>query len=229
MSKEISVEEAFDAALSIASSKSIGGSQQGRLKNASRLDSGWAGVCFLLKGGDGEVLQRVSRREIEIEIFGSSKMSFTFADLSQIVENYYFPAWKQSFRYAGRATRKQFWMFYLINTICMLLLSPIPFLFWVYLFCTCFPSSSILVRRLQDTRRHWALSFLALIPFFGAVILVKWLAEPSKAINQSSRQSIQIKSKETQREELDRVSQMFNDGVITDQEYQAMRKKILDI
>lgn len=45
---------------------------------------------------------------------------------------------------------------------------------------TVLPQLAVAVRRLRDAGHHWASLFLALIPLVGAIILIVFLASPSR-------------------------------------------------
>ena len=101
--------------------------------------------------------------------------------------NYYVGPLKQYAVFSGRATRKEYWLFFFLNLIIYILLSfcegflrglgspegtPLPVLSFVYIIALLTPSLAVGVRRIHDAGKSawWLLA--GLIPILGAV----WLA-----------------------------------------------------
>ena len=81
----------------------------------------------------------------------------------------------------GRATVREFWSFYLINSVAgFLLLLLVPALGAVFLFGTLLPGIAVGVRRLHDQNRNGAYSLIAFIPL-GVVVLLFWATQPGTA------------------------------------------------
>lgn len=95
--------------------------------------------------------------------------------------------------FKGRASRKEYWVFYLFNfliswgliifDIIMINGAGIPnfrvgtFIYVIFLLALFIPSLAVLVRRLHDTGRSAAWLFIVLIPFVGAIALVIFLVQ----------------------------------------------------
>ena len=102
-------------------------------------------------------------------------------------------AWKKSFTYGGRATRAEYWWFYLINSVIGMVLAvaflaanqdvgPQGFSFqfvFIYPFAQVFPSVSIVIRRLRDLGKEWTWIFISLIPFIGGIWFIYLMCQPS--------------------------------------------------
>ena len=96
--------------------------------------------------------------------------------------------------FSGRATRSEFWLFTLINSIVISTLGGllfVEFLFSLFsLFYLAFglailiPSIAVLVRRLHDTGRSGWWYFLTLIPLIGPIILIIFLVGRSDLDNE---------------------------------------------
>ena len=99
--------------------------------------------------------------------------------------NFFLDALKQYADFSGRATRQQYWMFYLFYLIIYLALTVIEITLGLYdkevdmgLFTTIFmlglliPSLAILARRLHDIGRTGWWILLIVIPFVGALVLL---------------------------------------------------------
>ena len=81
--------------------------------------------------------------------------------------------------FSGRARRKEYWMFTLINAIVGAIINVIqlilglelPYLSMLYLLATFLPVLALAIRRLHDTDRSgaWALPFF--VPFIGWLVL----------------------------------------------------------
>ena len=116
--------------------------------------------------------------------------------------NYYTEALRKYVVFSGRARRKEFWMFALVNIIISIVLS------WggyylaialqatqVVIFCYALtvayslavflPTLSVAVRRLHDSGRSGAWMLLTLVPFFGPLLLfVFWCLDSQPGDNQ---------------------------------------------
>jgi uncharacterized membrane protein YhaH (DUF805 family) len=84
----------------------------------------------------------------------------------------------------GRARRKEFWMFTLINFIINVILNVINNgigIFWIisilYSVAIIIPGLAVSVRRMHDIGKSGWVILLALIPIVGAIILLVWTAK----------------------------------------------------
>ncbi|MGL5336745.1 MAG: DUF805 domain-containing protein [Enterovibrio sp.] len=103
--------------------------------------------------------------------------------------NWYLSVFKKYAVFSGRAPRKEFWYFTLINVLCTVVLVfideklgffypqvGIGVLSGVYTLLALLPSTGVLMRRLHDTGRSAWWGLITLIPLLGAIILVVLLA-----------------------------------------------------
>lgn len=85
--------------------------------------------------------------------------------------------------FSGRATRSEFWYFYLFNVLVWIgifLLFPIAmFTAPAYALAVMIPNLAVAVRRLHDTNRSGVFLLFAFIPLVGFILLIVWLAEDS--------------------------------------------------
>lgn len=103
---------------------------------------------------------------------------------------------KNSFKYEGRASRSEFWWFYLFSILALIGLFVLGaivigvtsngssqggssvaggifgMLFILYFIATFFPTLSLIVRRLHDSDKSGWFILLAFVPFGGIVLLV---------------------------------------------------------
>lgn len=93
--------------------------------------------------------------------------------------NYYLECFKKYATFAGRARRKEYWMFVLFNVIASIVLSiisnlcRIPFVLpALYSLAVLIPGISVAVRRLHDTGRSGAWWWIVLVPFIGGIWLL---------------------------------------------------------
>ena len=91
---------------------------------------------------------------------------------------YYLDCWKKYVTFAGRARRKEYWMFVLFNMIAAIIVSIIDtvaslnyVLSGLYSLAVLLPALSVLVRRLHDTGRSGAWVFIAFVPIVGGIWL----------------------------------------------------------
>lgn len=104
-------------------------------------------------------------------------------------KTYYWDVLKSNyFNFEGRATRKQFWMFFLFNAIIILILKALAFIstrFFglldpLYNLAILLPFLSISARRLHDTNRSGWWQLLNFLPFIGTLILLILLVMPAQ-------------------------------------------------
>jgi len=100
--------------------------------------------------------------------------------------DWYLKVLKNYFGFSGRARRKEYWMFILINTLISLALSravvvldvwilaSIPYL---YYYATLIPTWAVAFRRLHDTERSAWWLLLLVIPVIGWLVLLCFLCE----------------------------------------------------
>lgn len=100
--------------------------------------------------------------------------------------DWYLKVLKNYFGFSGRARRKEYWMFILINMLITLALSravvmldvwilaSIPFLYYIL---TLIPTWAVAFRRLHDTERSAWWLLLIVIPVIGWLVLLCFLCE----------------------------------------------------
>jgi uncharacterized membrane protein YhaH (DUF805 family) len=112
---------------------------------------------------------------------------------------WYFNVWGNYTNFQGRARRKEFWMFVLINTIISWVLlglglalippsggeSIAPFVpYYLYLFVIFLPSLAVQVRRLHYVGKSGWYLLLAFIPLIGTIwLLVLFVTEGDRGPN----------------------------------------------
>ncbi|MGY0216504.1 DUF805 domain-containing protein [Endozoicomonadaceae bacterium StTr2] len=89
---------------------------------------------------------------------------------------WYLKALKQYADFKGRARRKEYWMFFLINFVITLVLSFLdggePGISTVYALLIMIPGIAVTVRRLHDTERTGWWVLIGLIPVIGTIVLL---------------------------------------------------------
>ena len=170
-----------------------------------------------------------------------------------MIRSYLF-GWKNSFNYSKRTNRKTFFQFVFIDLLISLILGVIAqiifsttaseffvfYVFYPYVLIGFFPRLGISARRVKDTgkRTNWML--FSFIPIVGwLILLIIFLQEsmtdsqktleqtiPIKLISNESDQNESSNNIESKIEELNRLKEK---GIISEEEYEKMRKKTLGL
>ncbi|WML48330.1 DUF805 domain-containing protein [Neobacillus sp. PS3-34] len=89
--------------------------------------------------------------------------------------------------FSGRARRKEYWMFFLVNAIISIVLSILQsvadlnnLLTGLYSLAVLLPSIAVGIRRLHDTGRSGWWLLIALIPIVGGIILLVFTCQDSQ-------------------------------------------------
>jgi uncharacterized membrane protein YhaH (DUF805 family) len=97
--------------------------------------------------------------------------------------NWYLAVLKNYAGFTGRARRTEYWMFFLINLIIVIVLDVIgmvikvsTLLGGIYGLAVLIPSLAVGVRRLHDTGRSGWWLLIGLIPLVGSIILIVFMA-----------------------------------------------------
>jgi uncharacterized membrane protein YhaH (DUF805 family) len=106
--------------------------------------------------------------------------------------NWYLAVLKNYAGFSGRARRAEYWMFFLINLIIVVVLEILGsfaklflIIAGIYGLAVLIPSIAVAVRRLHDTGRSGWWVLISLIPFIGTIILIVFLAtEGQRSDNQ---------------------------------------------
>jgi uncharacterized membrane protein YhaH (DUF805 family) len=101
--------------------------------------------------------------------------------------DWYLTVFKKYAEFSGRARRKEYWMFALLNGIAMIVLAVLgmigkPFYVLYLLYClgTLIPSISVSFRRIHDTGRSAWWLLIGLIPLIGAIVLLVFFCQDSQ-------------------------------------------------
>lgn len=110
---------------------------------------------------------------------------------------WYLKVLKNYFVFSGRARRKEYWMFTLINTVISFVLSFVDgmvgtmdmttgmgLLSGIYTLLVLIPSIAVSVRRLHDTNHSGWWLFILLIPILGALFILVVMCFDSKEDNE---------------------------------------------
>ncbi len=97
--------------------------------------------------------------------------------------NWYLAVLKNYAGFTGRARRTEYWMFFLINLVIVVVLDllgmavrAIALLAGIYGLAVLIPSIAVGVRRLHDTGRSGWWLLIGLIPVVGTIILLVFMA-----------------------------------------------------
>ncbi|CBG91462.1 DUF805 domain-containing protein [Citrobacter rodentium] len=103
--------------------------------------------------------------------------------------NWYLDVLRQYSVFTGRARRKEYWMFVLINMIVSAIINVIqsvvgmdaPYISMLYSLAVLLPSIAVAVRRLHDTERSGWWLLLSLIPIIGTIVIIVFLCQHGTA------------------------------------------------
>lgn len=100
--------------------------------------------------------------------------------------NWYVEPWKKYADFSGRARRREYWTFALINSLIYVVLAvigavsagaehnmftPGMLLFWIFALAAVVPSLACSVRRLHDIGKSGWWLLICFVPFVGGIIL----------------------------------------------------------
>lgn len=98
--------------------------------------------------------------------------------------DWYFWVLRNYATFHGRAHRREFWMFTLVNIILFGVLNVIDrivgwhhILSLVYALLMLVPTLAVQVRRLHDTNRSWRWLLLMIIPLLGSLVLLAFYSQ----------------------------------------------------
>jgi uncharacterized membrane protein YhaH (DUF805 family) len=111
---------------------------------------------------------------------------------------WYLMVWKKFAQFSGRSRRKEYWMFFLFNSLIEFALCVLAMVFMksglsavfyglcaLYMVACVIPAVACSVRRLHDTNKSGWLFLLILIPIVGPIILlVLFMLEGNSRANQ---------------------------------------------
>tara|TARA_B100001989_G_C24377245_1_gene382420 strand:+ start:145 stop:585 length:441 start_codon:yes stop_codon:yes gene_type:complete len=114
------------------------------------------------------------------------------------------------------------------------------FLFLFVVVLGWFPRATILIRRIRDTGRDQKWMFWILIPFIGWIILILLALQPSFSSTRDTSQVIGVENfneedsdKKTKnnslQSKLEELKRLKKEDLISEEEYEKLRKKILDL
>lgn len=100
--------------------------------------------------------------------------------------HWYLEVLKKYAVFSGRARRREYWMFFLVNFIVGLVLAVIgrvldlEILQYLYSLAVLLPGLGVSVRRLHDTGRSGWWLLISLVPLIGAIVLLVFLVSDSQ-------------------------------------------------
>ncbi len=106
--------------------------------------------------------------------------------------NWYIKVLKNYVTFNGRARRKEYWIFFLVNTIISAVLTSVDsfiagpgnigifyYIGILYSLAVLLPGLAVSIRRLHDTGRSGWWLLILLIPLIGAIVLLIFMAQDS--------------------------------------------------
>ena len=160
--------------------------------------------------------------------------------------NWYFEVLRNYATFEGRATRQEYWMFYLFNIIAMIL-SFLPFLLstttddagienmrWlllpiVYLLFIILPWISLTARRLHDVNLSGWWQLLTFLPFGTLALFVFTVLDGTVGTNSygNDPKGRGDSGLDTHLDTLERLHDLLEKGVITQEEFETQKALLL--
>lgn len=103
---------------------------------------------------------------------------------------YFIKALKNYANFSGRAQRIEYWMFMLVYTIFLVILTAIdlenetPTLALVFAFIMLIPNISVTARRLHDTGRTGWWQLIGIVPLIGFIVMIVFCVQDSHDENE---------------------------------------------
>ena len=166
----------------------------------------------------------------------------------------YLSGWENTFNYSKRTNRKTFFQFVFIDLLISLTLFAFAFfsyeltgenLFFLllanaYFYIGFFPRLGISARRVKDTGKSTNWILFSLLPIVGWLILLiiffqesmsdsKKVKEQTIPIKLISNESAQNKSSNDIESKIEELNRLKEKGIISDEEYEQLRKKNLGL
>ena len=166
----------------------------------------------------------------------------------------YLSGWKNSFNYSKRTSRKTFFQFVFIDLLISLILAVIAqtifsttaseffvfYVFYPYVLIGFFPRLGICARRVKDTGKSTNWMLFSFIPIVGwLILLIIFLQESMPDSQKTLEQTIPIKlirneSDQNERSnniasKIEELNSLKEKGIISEEEYEKMRKNTLGL
>lgn len=171
--------------------------------------------------------------------------------------NHYINVLKKYATFSGRATRSEYWYFVLIYSITYTILMGIDFaigtfskqlmengsflgfLSTAYSLVLFLPSLAVTVRRLHDINKSGLWVLFILVPIIGFILLVVYLCtnskednkygiNPKSLENENQENNSLSKSSNNVIEQLEKLSKLKEDGILTQEEFDTQKQQILN-
>ena len=158
--------------------------------------------------------------------------------------------WQKSFNFTGKTNRRDYWITVLqLGCIYLFLLSLIALSSsdnlegfiesstksgWIVAIITFIPNLAIQVRRLNDIGKEPAWVLLSFVPFIS-LILIFWYAKPSLKNKSNSNSELEVDNTnqfnnlDKTEERLEKFKVMLEKDLITSEEYEKLKRKLLGL
>ena len=168
--------------------------------------------------------------------------------------NWYLGPLKKYADIHGRASRREYWLFILINSVVWGILGEISAQIGiVYIVATGLPMATVGVRRLHDTNRSGGWWWLQLLPIIGTIIVFVWTVSrgtegdndygpdplavaaldagprPQAILKPSTEPpATKVVQQGSMADELKKLSELRASGVLTEAEFEEQKAKLLE-
>lgn len=146
---------------------------------------------------------------------------------------YFLMPFKRYDNFSGRSQRAEYWYFFLFNFLISLFFTVlVPYFYWVgliYSIIAFIPHISVTIRRLHDINRSGWWFLIVLVPLLGVIVLISFLTqEGDKGKNQYGQSPKQDKSRDNLNDKIKKLSELKDDGVLTEKEFEEKKNQLLD-
>lgn len=147
--------------------------------------------------------------------------------------DYFLIPFKRYDDFNGRSERAEYWYFFLFNLLITgFFYFIVPYFYWIgviYSLGTFIPHIAVTIRRLHDINRSGWWFLILFVPLIGVIVFTMFLIkEGDEGKNQYGQSPKQNKSSNNLNDKIKKLSELKDDGVLTEKEFEEKKNQLLD-